>query len=351
MKSLISLTFAELEAWFAERKQPKFRIRQVRKWLCVPGVTSFEQMTNLPKALREELSACFALRTMKVVAVLGTERDPAEKFLLELEDGNRIEAVILHNDQGQHTLCASTQIGCAMRCAFCASGLDGVVRNLSSGEILEQFLFASDLLAQRGERLSHAVIMGMGEPTANLDALLEALSVVTSEDGLGIGARKITISTVGIPQGIERLAELEHPYHLAISLHAPNDEIRSEIMPSNRGTGLTAILRAADDYFEKTGRRVTYEYILLAGRNDSAENARELAGRLRGRNALVNLIPYNPVQELPFQTPSGKQIQQFAQILESQGIQIALRHRKGEKINAACGQLRRSQNQKDQTPN
>lgn len=341
-RSLLSLTSSELESWFAARKQPKFRVKQLMKWLCTPGITAFDQMTNLPKALRDALSAEFSLRSMRVVTVLGTEADPAEKFLLELEDGNRIEAVILHNEQGQHTLCASTQVGCAMHCAFCASGLDGLVRNLTAGEILEQFLFASDLLHTRGQRLSHAVIMGMGEPTANLDALFQALSIVTSDDGLGIGARKITISTVGIPQGIERMAEREHPYHLAISLHAPNDELRTQIMPSNRGIGLTAILRAADAYFEKTGRRVTYEYILIAGVNDSLENARELAGRLRGRNALVNLIPFNPVEGLPFKTPSANQVQRFAQTLESLGIQIALRHRKGEKIKAACGQLRRS---------
>ncbi|MBQ6108251.1 MAG: 23S rRNA (adenine(2503)-C(2))-methyltransferase RlmN, partial [Thermoguttaceae bacterium] len=314
-RSLLSLTSSELESWFAARKQPKFRVKQLMKWLCTPGITEFEQMTNLPKALREALSAEFSLRSMRVVTVLGTEADPAEKFLLELEDGNRIEAVILHNEQGQHTLCASTQVGCAMHCAFCASGLDGLVRNLTAGEILEQFLFASDLLHTRGQRLSHAVIMGMGEPTANLDALFQALSIVTSDEGLGIGARKITISTVGIPQGIERMAEREHPYHLAISLHAPNDELRTQIMPSNKGIGLTAILRAADAYFEKTGRRVTYEYILIAGVNDSLENARELAGRLRGRNALVNLIPFNPVEGLPFKTPSANQVQRFAQTL------------------------------------
>jgi len=342
MRSLLPLSSSELETWFASHNQPKFRVKQLLKWLYTPGITGFEQMTNLPKSLRDALNAEFTLRSMRVVTVLGTEADPAEKFLLELEDGNRIEAVVLHNDQGQHTLCASTQVGCAMHCAFCASGLDGLVRNLTSGEILEQFLFASDLLNARGQRLSHAVIMGMGEPTANLDALLQALSIVTSDEGLGIGARKITISTVGIPRGIGRMAELAHPYHLAISLHAPNDELRTRIMPSNQGTGVTAILRAADEYFEKTGRRVTYEYILIAGVNDSLENARELAGRLRGRNALVNLIPFNPVEGLPFKTPSVNQVQQFAQTLESFGIQIALRHRKGEKINAACGQLRRS---------
>lgn len=344
--SLLNLPSSELASWFAAQNQPKFRVKQLLKWVYLPGIRSFAQMTNLPQTLRETLEQSFTLRTMKVAAVLGTETASAEKFLLELEDQNRIEAVILHNAQGQHTLCASTQVGCAMKCAFCASGLDGMARNLTSGEILEQFLFASDLLAERGQRLSHAVIMGMGEPTANLDSLLSALSIVSSEDGLGIGARKITISTVGIPSGILRLAELDHPYHLAISLHAPNDAVRNKIMPSNRGIGIEAILNAADVYFEKTGRRVTYEYVLLAGVNDSPENAHELASRLRGRNALVNLIPFNPVQELAFRTPSVAQIREFASILESNGIQIALRHKKGEKIDAACGQLRRSREHK-----
>ncbi len=340
--SILNISPTELASWFSAQKQPKFRVKQLLKWLYLPGIRQFEQMTNLPQALRATLENTFTLRTMKVVTTLGSETASAEKFLLELEDKNRIEAVILHNAQGQHSLCVSTQVGCAMKCAFCASGMDGMARNLTSGEILEQFLFASDLLAERGQRLSHAVIMGMGEPTANLDSLLSALSIVSSENGLGVGARKITISTVGIPSGILRLAELEHPYHLAISLHAPNDFIRNKIMPSNRNIGIEAILSAADVYFKKTGRRVTYEYVLLAGVNDSPENARELVSRLRGRNALVNLIPFNPVRELAFRTPSAAQIQEFTRILESGGIQIALRHRKGEKIDAACGQLRRS---------
>ena len=180
MKNIFEITPKDGEAWCVAQGQPKFRWKQVREWLMVPGVTDFAQMSNLPKTFRETLSAEFSLRASRVVTVQGTEHDPAEKFLLELWDGNRIEMVILHNDQGEHTLCASTQVGCAMRCAFCASGLDGVVRNLESREILEQFLVAADHLHTRGQRLSHAVIMGMGEPTANLDNLLSALETVTA---------------------------------------------------------------------------------------------------------------------------------------------------------------------------
>ena len=343
MKNIFEITPQEGETWCLAQGQPKFRWKQIREWLFQPGMTDFSQMSNLPKALRETLAAEFFLRGSRVVTVQGTERDPAEKFLLELQDGNRIEMVILHNDQGEHTLCASTQVGCAMRCAFCASGLDGVVRNLTSEEILEQFLLAADHLNTRGQKLSHAVIMGMGEPTANLENLLAALETVTASapGGLGIGARRITISTVGIPPGIRKLADHPQTFHLAVSLHAPNDELRSRIMPSNRNIGIASVLDAAAYYFEKTGRRVTYEYILLAGVNDSDECARQLGRLLRHQNALVNLIPYNPVSGLPFETPGARQVERFRQTLESFGLQIALRHRKGDKIDAACGQLRR----------
>ena len=347
MQSLFAVSQDTLKCWFAEHQQPAFRLRQLQQWLFQPGVTTFEQMSNLPKALREQLAQDFCLRTTKVLTRSGTESSSAEKFLLELADGNTIECVLLHNEQGQHTLCASTQVGCAMGCAFCASGLGGVVRNLTADEILEEFLIAADHLKQREkrtgkeERLSHAVIMGMGEPTMNLDSLLKALDVVTSPTGMNIGARKITISTVGIPQGIERLADAPHQFHLAISLHAPNDEIRSQIIPANRGIGIANVLRAAESFFRKTGRRVTYEYILIDGLNDTVQCAEELARLLRHQNAIVNLIPYNPVEELPFRTPSSRRVEVFSQTLEKHGIAFTVRHRKGDEIDAACGQLRR----------
>ncbi|MDO4574032.1 MAG: 23S rRNA (adenine(2503)-C(2))-methyltransferase RlmN [Planctomycetia bacterium] len=343
MENLFDTPDSVLQNWLAEQRQPPFRQKQIRQAALQPGIVDFEQMSNLPKALRQRLGETFRLRSMRPVAQTGSPQSSAEKFLLELADGNRIETVVLHNDRGEPTLCVSTQVGCAMRCAFCASGMNGVVRNLTSGEILEQFLFAADhLKATADAPLSHAVIMGMGEPTANLDALLAALEIVVAPEGLGLGARKITLSTVGTPTGIDRLAQCGRPYHLAISLHAPNDELRSQLIPANRVFPIQPLLEAADRYFNATGRRVTCEYILLAGLNDRDEHATQLARLLKHRCALVNLIPYNPVKELPFQTPSAKQVRRFAEILEKAGIPVVTRHRKGDAIDAACGQLRAS---------
>ena len=228
-----------------------------------------------------------------------------------------------------------------MKCAFCATGLGGMTRNLTSGEILEQMLQLQRLLKPE-ERLSHVVCMGMGEPLANLDRLMPALAAASAKDGLGIGVRKITISTVGLPVGIRRLAEQNCQYHLAVSLHAPNDELRTQLMPTNRHIGIEAILAAADEYFEKTGRRVTYEYILLAGVNDGPTEAKQLVALLRGRPSLVNLIPYNPVRGLKFRTPHPSAVARFVEILEQGGLNVAIRHRKGARIDAACGQLRRN---------
>ena len=254
----------------------------------------------------------------------------------------QIECVLLRDDKDHCSLCISTQVGCAMKCAFCATGLGGLTRNLTTGEILEQMLQLQRLLKPE-ERLSHVVCMGMGEPLANLDRLMPALAAASAKDGLGIGVRKITISTVGLPAGIRRLAEQNCPYHLAVSLHAPNDALRTQLMPTNRHIGIEAVLAAADEYFEKTGRRVTYEYILLAGVNDGPTEAKQLVELLRGRPSLVNLIPYNPVRGLKFRTPRPGAVARFVEILEQGGLNAAIRHRKGARIDAACGQLRRAE--------
>jgi 23S rRNA (adenine2503-C2)-methyltransferase len=227
-----------------------------------------------------------------------------------------------------------------MGCVFCASGIGGVVRNLRPAEILEQLLLARNRLPA-GERLSHVVVMGMGEPLANLDALLEALEVATSPEGLGLGARHVTISTVGLPARMRRLAELGKQYHLAVSLHAPNDELRSRIVPTNDKVGLDAILEAADYFQAKTGRQVTYEYVLLGGVNDRAEHAAQLAGLLRGRGAHVNLIPFNDVAGLPYRRPAQEVLTDFVTILRQERVSVKVRKRNGADIDAACGQLRR----------
>jgi 23S rRNA (adenine2503-C2)-methyltransferase len=228
-----------------------------------------------------------------------------------------------------------------MGCVFCASGLNGVARNLTTGEILEQLLRLRNLLPA-DQRLTHIVVMGMGEPLANLDNLLAALDLAGAKDGLGIGARHITISTVGLPIKIRRLGDLGKQYHLAVSLHAPNDAVRTRIVPTNSQTGLDAILEAADYFFSKTGRQVTFEYVLLRDLNDSVSHARELAQRLRGRHAHVNLIPFNDVSGLPYRRPTDEALAAFAAELRRGGVSVKVRKRKGSEIDAACGQLRRT---------
>jgi len=328
-----------LATWLAERGYPAYRSSQIQKWIFDRRAADFSEMTDLPKSLRTELAECFSLFSSHTVKH-STSNDGTEKLLLQLHAGGQIECVLLR-DGPRRTICVSTQVGCAMGCVFCASGLDGVDRNLAAGEIVEQMLLLQKLLPD-DERLSHIVVMGMGEPLANLENLLLALEQATSDDGLGISARRITISTVGIPTAIDRLADLNSRYNLAVSLHAPDDELRNQLVPVNKSIGLTEILRAADNYFDCSGRRLTFEYVLLGGVNDQLEHAEGLVRMLRRRAALLNVIPYNPVAGLPYRTPSRHAIQQFKQVLESGGINVKFRQRKGDKINAACGQLRRS---------
>jgi 23S rRNA (adenine2503-C2)-methyltransferase len=295
VQDLLELSPEHLAGWFAGRGLPGYRAAQVRRWLFQKRAGGFDQMTDLPRGLREELAEEFRIWTTQTVRHQ-TSEDGTEKLLLELADGQRIECVLLRDDGQHRTICISTQVGCAMGCVFCASGLDGVVRNLTSGEIIEQMLRLARLLPD-GERLSHVVVMGMGEPLANLDRLLVALASATDPDGLGISAR--------------------------------------------RKVGIAAILAAADDYFQATGRRVTFEYVLLARINDRPRHARKLAALLAGRAALVNVIPYNAVAGLAYRTPAAEDTARFVEILQSAGVAVKVRYRKGDRIEAACGQLRR----------
>jgi 23S rRNA (adenine2503-C2)-methyltransferase len=328
-----------LENWLAERGLPRYRHAQIRRWLFAARARSFEEMTDLPKGLRDDLAADFGLWSARV-ALHKTTDDGTEKLLLELSDGEQIECVLLR-DGVRRTICISTQVGCAMGCVFCASGLAGVARNLSAGEIVEQMLLLDRLLPPE-ERLSHIVVMGMGEPLANLDRLLAALAEASAPDGLGISPRRITISTVGLPEAIHRLAEKKARYNLAVSLHAPDDGLRRELVKVSKNIPLKDILAAADHYFESSGRRLTFEYVLLAGINDGVDHARRLAALLRGRPALLNVIPYNPVAGLPYRTPSAGAVNRFLEALRAGGINVQVRERKGDKIDAACGQLRRA---------
>src|SRR5436190_12846039 len=292
MRAILDLAAAELRDWLQAHGQPPMRARQIRRWVLTGRAESFEQMTDLPRDLRQELMAEF-IPLGTTIAQQQAARDGTHKLLLRLEDGRHIECVLIQEND-RRTACISTQVGCGMGCVFCASGLNGVIRNLTTGEILEQLVRLGNLLPSE-QRLTNIVVMGMGEPMANLDHLIEALDVACAKDGLGIGARHVTVSTVGLPAKMRRIAELGKPYHLAVSLHAPNDALRSRIVPTNPKTGIEAILVAADYCFERTGRRVTYEYVLLSGINDRAEHARELARLLQGRVAHVNLIPFNDV--------------------------------------------------------
>ncbi|MEN6457966.1 MAG: 23S rRNA (adenine(2503)-C(2))-methyltransferase RlmN [Thermoguttaceae bacterium] len=356
MIPIFEQTPAQLRDWFVQHGLPAYRAGQVRKWLFQKRAANFDEMTDLPASLRKQLAEDFQIWTTSVVQCRRAA-DGSEKLLLELGDSQRIECVLLRDDKEHCTACISTQVGCAMGCVFCATGMDGVVRNLTAGEIVEQMLQLQRLLSQTGgpsetksphppgqtpERLSHVVVMGMGEPTLNLDALLTALDEATGRDGLGIGARRITISTVGLPDGIRRLARDNCQYHLAVSLHAADDTLRNRLVPANRGFGVAAIMAAADEYFELTGRRVTFEYVLLSGVNDQPEHARQLVRLLRGRPGLVNLIPFNPIPGLPYRTPSPAVTATFAKLLTEGGLNVAIRYRKGDRISAACGQLRRS---------
>jgi len=334
---LCGMSLDELQELCGDLGERPFRARQIRHWMFTKRAESFDEMHDLPAALRERLANDVRLFPSEIVGHQ-IARDRTEKLLLQLPDGEHIECVLMRETR-RRTACISTQVGCAMGCVFCASGMLGVKRNLTTAEILDQVLRVDRRLKSR-ERLTNLVVMGIGEPLANLTSLLAALDSVCSDDGLGMSPRRITISTVGLPDAMRELAALGKPFNLAVSLHAPNDTLRTELVPVNRNIGIAAILSAADHYFTATGRRVTYEYVLLGGVNDSRDHARELAALLRARNAHVNLIPMNEVSELPFDGASRPHAEQFLQELQHGGINATVRKRKGADIDAACGQLR-----------
>ena len=336
---VLALDTHQLAAWLAQFGQPAFRARQMRHWMFCGRASSWEQMTDLPQALRQQLSELQPLWRGRTVRH-HQAHDGTEKLVLEFPDTGPVECVLLRDGQ-RRTICLSSQVGCAMGCVFCASGLEGVQRNLTAGEIVEQMLQLQALLPP-SERLSHIVMMGMGEPLANLREVLAALEIATAADGLGISARRVTISTVGIPAAMHQLSERNARYHLAVSLHAPNDQLRNQLVPTNNRTGLAKILAAADRYFDASGRRLTFEYVLLGGVNDQATQARQLAQLLRRRTALLNLIPYNRVAGLPYEIPSAQAVREFRAIVEQAGVNVQVRQRKGDEISAACGQLRRT---------
>jgi 23S rRNA (adenine2503-C2)-methyltransferase len=337
-RPLLEASVDSFRGWLVEQGIPGYRARQVFDWVFRRRAESFEVMNNLPKELRRRLAESWTVFGT-AVAYHGVSPDGTDKLLLSCRDGRRLECVLMA-ESDRRTVCLSTQVGCGMGCVFCASGLKGVERNLTSGEILEQAIRLRNLLPAN-ESLTNIVVMGMGESLANLDNLVAALDRLCSPEGLGLSPRRVTISTVGLPEKIHKLASLDRSYHLAVSLHAPTEALRNELVPVNASIGLGAVVEAADAYFEQTGRQVTYEYVLLHGVNDRPEDATALGRLLRSRKSHVNLIPYNPVEGLPFERPHPEAIEGFVSALRSWGVSATVRRTKGQAIDAACGQLRR----------
>lgn len=337
-RPLLDAEPTELRDRLVARGHPAYRAGQVIRWVAEGRAESFGAMTDVPRRLRDELDAEWTVFAT-TVDHHGVAPDGTDKLLLACPDGRRIECVLMAEDD-RRTVCISTQVGCGMGCVFCASGMKGVVRNLTKGEILEQVIRLRNLLPA-GERLTNLVVMGMGESLANLDNLIPALDWICSPEGLGMGQRRVTISTVGLPEKMHKLAGLDRQYHLAVSLHAPTEALRDRLVPINEKVGLAAVMEAADAYFHKSGRQVTFEYVLLAGVNDRREDALALVDLLRSRKAHANLIPYNPVEGLPFGRPSPGAVRRFAETVRAGGVSVSVRKTKGRPIDAACGQLRR----------
>jgi 23S rRNA (adenine2503-C2)-methyltransferase len=330
------LSFKELSAFLSERKQPSFRAKQIRQWLFHKQSTKFAEMTNLSRELRADLEASFTVGRLEVLR-RAESRDGTVKFLFGLADGTSIESVLIPEAR-RLTLCISTQVGCGFGCAFCATAVLGLARNLTAGEIVEQILEASRTLSSR-QRITHIVLMGMGEPLANYTQTLRALEIITDNEwGIGISPRRVTLSTVGLVPQIQKLT-VETRINLAISLHAPNEALRGTLMPVNRKYSLAQLIECCRTLPMPRRKRITFEYVLLGGVNDSEEQARELAHLLRGIPCKVNVIPFNPHPGSGFTRPEPGQIERFQKVLRDAGVQINLRRPRGDDIQAACGQL------------
>lgn len=336
-QSIYGLLPEELETFFKENGQPAFRAKQIYDWLYGKQVSSFDEMKNLPAALRALLSENYDFQSLEKVDVSGASGE-TQKLLLRLSDGQMIETVIIPAPKrGTNTVCISSQVGCVFGCAFCASGQKGVIRNLSAGEIVGQVMAVAREL---GERPNNVVYMGIGEPFDNYDEVMKSIRILNHPAGLNIGARKITVSTCGVVPGIQRFSEEGLQVELSVSLHAPDSEVRSEIMPVNETWPMDELLDACRAYTRKTNRIITFEYTLIKGINDSPEQARELVRRLRRFPCRVNLIPLSPVEEFDGERPSSESMKQFFETLEKAGINTTLRDSKGKDLKAACGQLR-----------
>jgi len=338
LPALSSLSEADLRAWLAEHGQPPYRERQVRSWPA-RGAAGFDEMRDLPAPLRAQLAGAFRLSSLEEIARSEIAADQTTKYLYRLDGGYTVEAVIMRYAR-RSTLCISSQVGCPIGCPFCATGQGRFGRNLAAHEIVDQALDANRRLLAEGRRLSHVVFMGMGEPLANYDAVIASVRAIADPDLLGISPRRITVSTSGLVPRMERLAEEGLPFTLAISLHAARDELRDVLVPVNRKYPLSALIPAAQAYGARTGRRVSYEWVLLAGVNDTERDARELGGLLDRRLAHVNLIPFNPVDDTPYHAPQARHVRRFAEWVAATGLNVTVRDTKGRSGDAACGQLR-----------
>ena len=336
-KDIKSLYNKELEEFLVSLGEKPFRARQIYAWLHVKHAVSFEEMTDLSKQLKEKLTNACRITVLKQERMQRSKIDGTRKYLFALEDGNMVESFWMRYRHG-HSVCVSSQAGCRMGCRFCASALGGLVRNLTAGEMLEQVYRIQE---DTGERVSHVVVMGTGEPLDNYDNFLRFVRLLSDEKGMNISQRNITASTCGIVPGIRRLAEEGLQITLALSLHAPAQEKRLSLMPVAGKYGLQEVIEACRDYFASTGRRITFEYSLMGGINDSREDARQLARLIQGMNCHVNLIPVNPVDERDYAQPSPQQVSNFKNNLEKYGINVTIRREMGRDIDGACGQLRK----------
>ena len=344
-KDLKSMTLEELTEFVKELGEKPFRAKQLYQWMHVKLAESLDECTNLPKSLKEKLSEYSTYTSLKTVKMLESGIDGTRKYLFGLDDGNVIESVLMKYHHG-NSVCISSQVGCRMGCRFCASTLDGLTRNLRPSEMLDQIY---RIQRSTGERVSNVVVMGSGEPMDNYDNLIRFIRLLSDENGLNISQRNITVSTCGIVPKILKLAEEGLSITLALSLHAPNDEKRQELMPIANKYSMDEVLDACRNYFDKTGRRITFEYSLVAGVNDSEEDARQLAGRIKGINCHVNLIPVNPIKERSYVRSTRQAVENFKIKLEKYGINVTIRREMGSDIDGACGQLRKSYMEKTES--
>ena len=343
---LKSLSMDQLEQWVLEHGEKKFRAKQLYQWMHVKLADSVEQMSNLPAKLREQISENSTFTVLKQVTMQESAIDGTRKYLFELEDHNMVESVLMRYKHG-NSVCISSQVGCRMGCRFCASTLDGLVRNLTPAEMLEQIYRIS---ADTGERVSNVVVMGTGEPLDNYDNLLTFIRMLTDENGLHISQRNITVSTCGLVPRIRDLAKEDLQITLALSLHATTDEKRRKLMPIANRYSIKELMEVCQYYFEQTGRRITFEYSLVGGVNDTEEDARELIALAKPLCCHINLIPVNPIKERDYVQSDTKHIQAFKNKLESKMIHVTIRREMGRDIDGACGQLRRRHTQEAKNP-